>query len=133
MSASSYDRNALNHSYYTKHLEALETLSDQKGVVKAYALRTFNQSWLNPDVKYHNDPSPYKYIRYRTSEHESLKLYTRAKDLLQRSITTRNMGFTFESLMQLDYTTFCDMETLVFEETMKNKKPMKQLEDDLGL
>ena len=107
-------RTALEN-YYGKYYDICQSLKGSSGVVRAFAVHVANYPYLHGFDGISRDHGPYRYIAYRPSGNDSDIILQRVLALLRMHPTTRTLGFTFDKLFELDYSTFCDIENLVLE------------------
>lgn len=108
-------------------------LATLKGVVRDFVFRVL---YLQHELWWQEDPSPYKTNLYHDPTPEGYLAPTtymeRAIELCGYEITNRNYGLGFIDLMQLDLTTFEDIEKAVHEEAARQAKSLPKLPKDFG-
>ena len=101
----------------------MQSFKNHHGLVRAYAWQVANQPYIRT---YQSDKAfegPFAYLQYTEQEYR-FTLLDRVFLLLKKTPTYKMLGFTYESLMKLDYATFAELEELV--EKLKTDKDKHQ-------
>lgn len=128
MPSADVGRTALE-GYYKHYYELTTRLKGTSGIVRAFAVHVANYQYLHPTSPI--DPkNPFRYVTYYPPEYnihqpENLQIQSiteKVLRLLKSYPTHKLLGFTFKSLMELDYSTFCTVEKSVLDIILEDKK-----------
>ena len=107
-------RTALEN-YFGKYYEICQSLKGVSGVVRAFAVHIANYPYIHGFDNIKRETGPYRYIAHYPDDRGVDLILKRVLALLRMHPTTNTLGFTFDKLFELDYSTFCEIEKLVLE------------------
>lgn len=119
-------------TYLDKHKQMVEEALGTSGLLYPLALRVFDHSFKQIDSSEFSDKVSSNIFEFQKDEVQYCDvLFYKALNLAKQGVVYKQFGMNFQDLLQLDYTTFCDIDEAAREEMQRKSKTMDEVKDEL--